>query len=76
MILQKLWPARQAVSIISSRHIGPQVQFRSLATTQEHTPSLQDAVQAAGPRTNWTREEISSLYNSPLMELSYAAVGP
>ncbi|KAF2248955.1 biotin synthase [Trematosphaeria pertusa] len=32
-----------------------------------------DAVQAAAPRTNWTKEEISELYNTPLINLTYAA---
>ncbi|ORY19004.1 hypothetical protein BCR34DRAFT_621180 [Clohesyomyces aquaticus] len=34
---------------------------------------FEDAVQATAPRTNWTREEIASIYNTPLIELSYAA---
>lgn len=35
---------------------------------------FQDAVQASAPRTNWSREEISEVYNTPLMELTYASV--
>jgi biotin synthase len=35
---------------------------------------LQNATSATGPRTNWTREEISEIYNTPLFELHYAAV--
>jgi hypothetical protein len=35
---------------------------------------LQQAIDAKGPRTNWTKEEISELYNTPLYELHYAAV--
>lgn len=33
-----------------------------------------DAVQATGPRTNWTKEQISEVYNTPLIELTYGAV--
>ncbi|KAF1993378.1 biotin synthase [Amniculicola lignicola CBS 123094] len=37
------------------------------------TNVLEDAVQATAPRTNWTREQISSIYNVPLIDLTYAA---
>ena len=33
------------------------------------------AVNSAGPRNTWTREEITQIYKVPLMELAYAAVG-
>jgi biotin synthase len=35
---------------------------------------FQDAVEATAVRTNWTTEEISQIYNTPLMELTYASV--
>ena len=38
------------------------------------TSVFQDAIQAVSPRTNWTREEISEVYNTPLIELTYASV--
>ncbi|KZM25944.1 Biotin synthase [Ascochyta rabiei] len=47
--------------------------------TQQVTPPtrkssvFEDAVRAAGPRTNWTREEIAEVYNTPLIKLTYAA---
>ncbi|KAI0592910.1 hypothetical protein F4775DRAFT_57722 [Biscogniauxia sp. FL1348] len=31
------------------------------------------AIHATGPRTNWTRKEISAIYYQPLMELAYQA---
>ncbi|KAF2493825.1 biotin synthase [Lophium mytilinum] len=43
------------------------------APTPQRTSVLQDALQSTAPRTNWTKEEISEIYNTPLMELSYAA---
>lgn len=36
---------------------------------------FEDAVQANGPRNTWTKEEISEIYNTPLIELTYASVG-
>jgi hypothetical protein len=36
--------------------------------------TLHNALQATLPRTTWTREEIAEVYNTPLMELSFAAV--
>ncbi|KAF2738974.1 biotin synthase [Polyplosphaeria fusca] len=34
---------------------------------------FQDAFGAVAPRTNWTRDEISQVYNTPLIELTFAA---
>ncbi|EPE06640.1 biotin synthase [Ophiostoma piceae UAMH 11346] len=34
---------------------------------------FRQALQASGPRTNWTREEIAAIYSAPLMDLAYAA---
>jgi biotin synthase len=49
--------------------------------TQQITPPtgrkgsvFEDALHAAGPRNNWTREEIAEVYNTPLIKLTYAAV--
>lgn len=38
------------------------------------TSVFKDAVEATAPRTNWTRDEIAEVYNTPLMELTYASV--
>lgn len=49
-------------------------------TTQQSTPHtriasvFEDALNASGPRTSWTKEEISELYNTSLIDLTYAAV--
>ncbi|KAF2645359.1 biotin synthase [Massarina eburnea CBS 473.64] len=34
---------------------------------------FEDAVQAMTPRTTWTKEQISEVYNKPLIDLTYAA---
>ncbi|KAF2454958.1 hypothetical protein BDY21DRAFT_387374 [Lineolata rhizophorae] len=34
---------------------------------------LHDALNAAKPRTNWTKDEIAEIYNTPLMELAFSA---
>ncbi|KAB8349852.1 hypothetical protein FH972_023865 [Carpinus fangiana] len=33
--------------------------------------TLEEAMQARAPRNNWTRDEIRSIYNTPLMDLSF-----
>lgn len=38
--------------------------------------AVQRALNAPGPRTNWTNEEISEIYDTPLFDLQYAAVRP
>lgn len=35
---------------------------------------FEDALHAAAPRTNWTKEEIAQVYNTPLIELTHASV--
>lgn len=39
-------------------------------------PALREATAATAPRTNWTREEIQQIYETPLNQLTYAAVRP
>ncbi|KAJ5166297.1 Biotin synthase [Penicillium canariense] len=34
---------------------------------------LVEAISATAPRTNWTREEVSAVYNTPLNQLTYAS---
>ncbi|KAI9833465.1 MAG: hypothetical protein M1819_003623 [Sarea resinae] len=34
---------------------------------------LQEALKATGPRTNWTREEIQEIFDTPLNNLTYAS---
>ncbi|EER41457.1 biotin synthase [Histoplasma capsulatum H143] len=36
--------------------------------------ALQDALVAEAPRINWTRDEIRQIYETPLHQLTYAAV--
>jgi len=35
---------------------------------------FQSAIEAQSPRTNWTRDEIGEIYETPLMKLAFAAV--
>jgi hypothetical protein len=36
---------------------------------------LEEAVNAKAPRHDWTKDEIREVYNTPLMELAFQAVG-
>jgi hypothetical protein len=51
-------------------------------STQRATPPtlrasvFEDALHAVAPRTNWTKEEIAQVYNTPLIELTHASVCP
>lgn len=40
---------------------------------QRRASTFEHAVSASAPRTTWTRDEISEIYNQPLMELASAA---
>jgi len=46
----------------------------SLPVQATQSTPLQDAISASGPRMTWTKEEITQIYNTPLIELQYAAV--
>jgi hypothetical protein len=38
------------------------------------SPPLQEAIRATRPRNDWTKDEIESIYRTPLMELAFSAV--
>lgn len=38
--------------------------------------TFQEAVRATEPRNDWTKGEIETIYNVPLMRLAFAAVSP
>ncbi|KAI0394400.1 biotin synthetase [Xylariaceae sp. FL0594] len=44
-----------------------------LSSPRRYASTFQQAVAATAPRTTWTRDEISEIYNQPLMELAHAA---
>ncbi|KAI1420076.1 biotin synthetase [Xylaria sp. FL1777] len=45
----------------------------SLSLHRRCASTFQQAIVASSPRTTWTRDEISDIYNQPLMELASAA---
>ncbi|OJJ43867.1 hypothetical protein ASPZODRAFT_123033 [Penicilliopsis zonata CBS 506.65] len=53
---------------------------RSYGTVVQSSPSnrlplvLQQATEASAPRTDWTRDEVQQIYQSPLVQLTHAAV--
>ncbi|PQE24930.1 biotin synthase protein [Rutstroemia sp. NJR-2017a WRK4] len=59
---------------LASRSYGT---VSSIPLTNPETPAkrnvFQEALQAAEPRTNWTKEEIKEIYDTPLMELCWGA---
>ncbi|RHZ73332.1 biotin synthase [Aspergillus turcosus] len=42
-------------------------------TANRIPPALQEATAATAPRTNWSREEVQQIYETPLSQLTYAA---
>lgn len=43
-------------------------------TAAENTSVFQRAINATAPRNDWTKEQISEIHQTPLMELAFAAV--
>jgi biotin synthase len=59
------------------RHFSTSLPSRLAAVTQKTTPEALSAaaLHAGGPmRNDWSREEIQSIYDSPLMDLLYHGV--
>jgi biotin synthase len=51
------------------------VQGSSVLSSQTQIPlTLTDATGATAPRTTWTRDEVKQIYETPLNQLTYAAV--
>ncbi|KAG9783893.1 biotin synthase, partial [Aureobasidium melanogenum] len=57
-------PRTAATGSLSQTPPPPQAQGQSV---------FEQAVNATGPRNNWTKEEISQIHQMPLMELAFAA---
>lgn len=60
-------------STVLDTPIDPNIQ-QAAPPTARKSSVFEDAVNATGTRTNWTREEIAEIYNTPLIRLTYAAV--
>ena len=61
----------------SRRHLSTSLPSRLAAVTQKTAPEALSAaaLHASGPmRNDWTRDEIQSVYDSPLMDLLYHGV--
>lgn len=59
-----------------NRRLTSYIGKRALATVSAPTGTksvLEQAVAAKAPRSNWTREEINEIYNTPLLTLIYNA---
>jgi hypothetical protein len=63
------------------RYYGSVSSVTSRSTNQSAIPAsiprnlvFQQAIEATEPRISWTREEIQQIYDTPLIELAFAAV--
>ncbi|KAK3202720.1 hypothetical protein GRF29_154g503977 [Pseudopithomyces chartarum] len=65
--------AARPFSTVIDAPISPAEQRTPPAAPSSSGSVFSDAVQATGPRTNWTKEQISEVYNTPLIELTYGA---
>lgn len=66
---------RSVPRIILRRSYGTVQSSPSAASIASRIPvALQEATAATVPRTTWTREEVQQIYETPLNQLTYAAV--
>lgn len=79
MLLRASGPRRvyygftRSFSTVLDTPVDPGTQQIRLATPR--TTVFENALNAKAPRTNWTKEEISEIYNTSLIDLTYASVG-
>lgn len=66
-------PFVRPFSTVLDTPIDPKTQQVTPPTARKSSV-FEDAVNAAGPRNNWTKEEIAEIYNTPLIKLTFAAV--
>lgn len=74
--LQRNYVARSFSSVVDlpiTPNSGPPPP-PTAGNTPRSRNAVQDALAAKDVRHNWTREEISEIYNTSLFELQYAAV--
>ena len=55
------------------RWLATHAETPAATTTRDGKTPLERALNAP-PKNTWTKDDISSIYNTPLMELTYAAV--
>ena len=48
---------------------------QQIRQTTPRTSVFENALNATAPRTNWTKDEIAEIYNTSLIDLTYASVG-
>jgi biotin synthase len=48
---------------------------QQLRTVKRQTSVFENALNAKAPRTDWTKDEIAEIYNTSLIDLTYASVG-
>ena len=63
----------RSFSTVLDTPIDPKTQQFTPLTDQKSSV-FENAVNATGTRTSWTKEEIAEIYNTPLIRLTYAAV--
>jgi hypothetical protein len=66
-------PAQRCYGSVSSVTSGPAI-GSAIPTSIPRNSVFQQAIEATELRTNWTKKEIQQIYDTPLIELAFAAV--
>lgn len=61
-------------STVLDAAVDPQTQRVTPPIARHASSVYENALHAIGPRTNWTKDEIDEVYNTSLIDLTYAAV--
>jgi hypothetical protein len=64
----------RAFSTVVDGSVDARLQRFTPPITRATSSVYENALTATAPRTNWTKEEISEIYNTSLVDLTYASV--
>jgi biotin synthase len=71
-LIPRTRPVLRSFSTVIDAPVDPTTQ-QIIPQTQK-TSVFENALNAKAPRTNWTKEEIAEVYNTSLIDLTYASV--
>jgi biotin synthase len=73
-VLPRAQHSFRGFSTVLDGHVDPQTQRITPPIARHASSVYENALHATGPRTNWTKDEITEVYNTSLIDLTYASV--
>jgi hypothetical protein len=74
LTLPRTQPSFRAFSTVVDGAVDARLQRLTPPITRATSTVYENALKATAPRTSWTKEEITEIYNTSLIDLTYASV--